>query len=207
MRDDVEIAEKTTPFRGFFRIDRYTLRHRRHDGGWTAPMTREIFERGHAVAVLLYDPDRDEVGLIEQFRPGAFAAGWDPWLIEVVAGIIDDDAPPDQVAIREAREEAGVEIEGLIPVYRYLNSPGGSSESMQLFCARVNSSQLSGIHGLAEEGEDIRVFALSAAEAIDWVASGRVANSTAIIALQWLALNRQRLRSLWSEHQPTPPAE
>ena len=207
MRDDVEIAERTTPFLGFFRIDRYTLRHRRHDGGWTAPMTREIFERGHAVAVLLYDPDRDAVGLIEQFRPGAFAAGWDPWLIEVVAGIIDDDASPDQVAIREAREEAGVAIDGLIPVYRYLNSPGGSSESMQLFCARVDSSQLSGIHGLAEEGEDIRVFALPAAEAIDWVASGRVANSTAIIALQWLALNRQRLRSLWSENQPTPPAD
>jgi ADP-ribose pyrophosphatase len=198
MRDDVEIAEKTTPFRGFFRIDRYSLRHRRFDGGWTALMTREIFERGHAAAVLLYDPDRDEVGLIEQFRLGAFAVGWDPWLIEVVAGIIDGDASPDQVAIREAREEAGVEIDGVIPVCRYLNSPGGSTESMHLYCARVDSSKLAGIHGLEEEGEDIRVFAVPAEEAIDWVASGRVANSTAIIALQWLALNRARLKSLWN---------
>ena len=99
--DDVEILERSTPFQGYFRIDRYHLRHRTHDGGWTAPMSREIFERGHAVGILLYDPRQDRVGLIEQFRPGALAAGWHPWLIEVVAGIIDDGETPEAVAVRD----------------------------------------------------------------------------------------------------------
>lgn len=198
LADNVEIIEKTTSFQGYFRIDRYTLRHRRHDGGWTAPMTREIFERGHASAVLLYDPVRDEVGLIEQFRPGALAAGWHPWLIEVVAGIIDDGATPEAVAIREAHEEASVTIQDLVPICTYLVTPGGSSESMALYCARVDAGTLGGIHGLEEEGEDIRVFSVPSDEAIDWIASGRVVNSCAIIALQWLALNRQRLIALWT---------
>lgn len=199
MADDVQILEKTTPFKGYFRIDRYVLRHRTHDGGMTEPMSREIFERGHAVSVLMYDPARDSVGLIEQFRPGAYAAGWEPWLIEVVAGIIDKDETPEQVAIREASEEAGVDVSQLEPVCRYLVSPGGTTESMEIFCARVDSSKLSGVHGLAHEGEDIRVFAVPADEAIGWIASGKVANSMTIIALQWLALNRAALREKWRD--------
>jgi len=160
-------------------------------------MSREIFERGHAVSVLLYDPDRDEVGLIEQFRPGAYAAGWEPWLIEVVAGIIDPGETPEQVAIREAQEEAGATVTQIEPVCRYLVSPGGTTESMEIFCARVDASKLSGIHGLEHEGEDIRVFTVTADEAIAWVQSGKIANSMTIIALQWLALNRPRLREKW----------
>jgi ADP-ribose pyrophosphatase len=161
-------------------------------------MSREIFERGHAVSVLLYDPVRDEVGLIEQFRPGAMAAGWQPWLIEVVAGIIDKDAAPRDVAIREAEEEAGVAISELLPVCKYLVTPGGSTETMEIFCARVDSSTLGGIHGLEDEGEDIRVFSVAADEAIGWIESGKVGNSCAIIALQWLALNRQKLIARWT---------
>jgi ADP-ribose pyrophosphatase len=194
MQDDVEILEKTTPFQGYFRIDRYVLRHRRFDGGWSIPLNREIFERGHAVGVLLYDPDRDRVGLIEQFRAGALVAGWSPWLVEIVAGIIDDGQTPESVAIREAEEEANVQISTPIPICRYLVTPGGSTETMQLYCARVDSTRLSGVHGLAHEGEDIRVFSLPAEEAFAWVESGRIANSMTIIALQWLALNRTRLR-------------
>jgi ADP-ribose pyrophosphatase len=189
-----EILAKETRFRGYFRVDRYRLRHRTHLGGWTQPFSREIFERGHAVGVLLYDPKSDHVGLIEQFRPGAMAAGWDPWLIEIVAGIIDDDETPEDVAVREAREEAGIAITELIPICRYLVSPGGSSESMQLFCAKVESREFSGIHGLESEGEDIRLFALPVDEALGWVEQGRIANSMTVIALQWLALNRARLQ-------------
>jgi len=196
--DRVELIEKTTPFKGYFRIDRYTLRHRTHDGGWTPPMTREVFERGHAVAVLLYDPQRDEVGLIEQFRPGALAAGWEPWLTEVVAGIIDEGETPEAVAIREAKEEAGVEVSQIESVSRYLVSPGGTTESMEIFCARVDASQLSGVHGLEEEGEDIRVFALPFAEAMARLKDGRIGNSMTIIALQWLTLNHDDLRRRWS---------
>jgi len=198
MSDDVEVFEKTTPYKGYFRIDQYRLRHRTHDGGWTEEMSREVFERGHAVAVLLYDPERDAVGLIEQFRPGALAGGWHPWLIEIVAGVIDHDDPPEKVARREVKEEAGVEVSELLQIGHYLVSPGGTTESVHLYIGRVDSTQLSGIHGLAHEGEDIRVFSAPADEAIGWITSGKVNNSMTIIALQWLALNRASLLAQWT---------
>ena len=197
MRDDVEITEKATPFQGYFRIDRYTLRHKKFNGAWSAPMTREIFERGHAAGVLLYDPAKDMVGLIEQFRPGALAAGWEPWLIEIVAGIIDKGQTPEQVAIREAQEEAGVTVTQMEQMYSYLVTPGGSTESMILYCAKVDSSSLSGTHGLAHEGEDIRVFALPYAQAMDWLNSGKISNSMTMLSLLWLALNRDDVRQRW----------
>lgn len=195
--EDVEVIECQTVFRGYFRIDRYRLRHRKHEGGWTGEMTREIFERGHAVAVLLYDPDRDTVVLIEQFRPGALAAGWQPWLMEIVAGIIEDGETPEQVAHRESKEEAGGVITALVPVAHYLVSPGGTSESCEIMCGRVDSSEMGGLHGLAAEHEDIRVVVVPADDAISMVGDGRMVNAAGIIALQWLALNRTALRAKW----------
>lgn len=193
---DVQVLERRTVYQGYFRIDRYRLRHRKHDGGWSGEMSREIFERGHAVAVLLYDPDRDAVALIEQFRPGALAAGWEPWLVETVAGIVEDGERNEDVARREVREEAGCDIQEMVPITRYLVSPGGTSESMTLFCARVDSRDMGGIFGLDAEHEDIRVIVVPADDAIAMI-GGRAANSMTIIALQWLALNRERLRKAW----------
>lgn len=194
----IDLLEKETPYRGYFQIDRYRLRHRKFDGGWTEPLTREIFERGHAAAVLPYDPQRDAVVLIEQFRTGALAAGLAPWLIEVVAGIIEPGEAPDDVVRREAVEEAGCEIGALVQIGTYLMTPGGSSETIAFFCGRVDSKGLGGTHGLAEEGEDIRVVVLPTDEALDWLAAGRIANAAAVLSLQWLALNRERLRATWS---------
>ena len=196
-KKDVEILEKTAAFQGYFRVDRYVLKFRRFDGNWSAEATREIFERGHAIGLVLYDPVRDEVGLIEQFRPGALAAGWDPWLIELPAGIIDEGQTPEDVAIREAREETGLEIADPISIARYLVSPGGSSETMQIFAARMESSQLRGIHGLEEEVEDIRVFPLPVEEALAWIENGRICNAMTMIGLQWLGRNRERLKERW----------
>lgn len=196
--DNVDILKKSTPFQGYFRIDRYTMRFRRFDGGWSNEVTREIFERGHAIGLVLYDPIRDEVGLIEQFRPGALAAGWDPWLIELPAGIIDEGETAEAVAIREAEEETGMEISDPELIRRYLATPGGSSETMQIFVARIDSSKLKGVHGLEEEGEDIRVFPLSADEAFKWIESGRICNGMTIIGLEWLARNRAALRARWA---------
>ena len=90
-RSDVEIIEKTVCYEGFFRIERYRLKHRLYNGSWSGEIVRELFERGHAAAVLPYDPVRDEVVLIEQFRVGALAAPGGPWLMEIVAGVIDGD--------------------------------------------------------------------------------------------------------------------
>lgn len=193
----VEVVEKTTPFQGYFRIDRYRLRHRKFDGGWTEVMSREIFERGHAAAVLLYDPERDKVALIEQFRPGALAAGMEPWLIEVVAGIIEPGEEPEEVVRREALEEAGCTVTDLHFVGRYLATPGGSSESIWLYCGRFDSRGAGGIHGLDHENEDIRVLPLSRQEALERLAAGEITNLFCAVALQWLALNYTEMMSIW----------
>jgi len=193
----IEILEKTTPFQGYFRVDRYRLRHGKFDGGWSDEMTREIFERGHAAAVLLYDPQRDQVVLIEQFRLGAYAAGMEPWLIEIVAGIIDPNETAEGVAQREAEEEAGCRVSAMAPIGRYLATPGGSSETVAIFCGRVDSSNAGGIFGLDHEQEDIRVLSISRQEALEKLAEGGITNLIAVVALQWLALNYTELVRIW----------
>lgn len=193
----VEVRERSAPYRGYFRVDRYRLRHRRFDGGWTGEMTREVFERGHAAVVLPYDPGRDAVVLIEQFRIGAFAAGLEPWLIETVAGIVEPGEKPEEVVRREAREEAGCEIHDLERIGAVMPSPGGCSEILELFCGRVAAEEVGGLHGLDEEHEDIRAFAVPLAEALERLARGEIVNANAVMTLQWLALNRARLRNKW----------
>ena len=194
---DFQLIEKTTPFQGYFRIDLYRFRHRLFAGGWSDEIRREVFERGHAVAVLPYDPERDVVLLIEQFRIGAVAAHMPAWQTEVVAGIIDEGEMPEGVAHREAEEEAGCQIQELVPMLRYLVSPGGTSETCQLYCGRIDSRGLGGIHGLAAEHEDILVQAAPFAQARERLLAGRIGNAAAVIALQWLMLNRETLRERW----------
>lgn len=202
---DVEIIDKTTPFEGHFRIDRYRIRHKLFEGGWSGEMTREVFERGHAVAVIPYDPDLDRVVLIEQFRIGTFAAlasRWfeddaSPWLIECVAGIIEQGEDPEDVARREVVEETGCAVTDILPLYHYMSSPGGTSESVFLFCGRVDARAAGGIHGISEEGENIRVFVVPPDEAFAMLDRGRVANAMTIIALQWLRINHEQLRKRW----------
>ena len=198
MADGVELLGKSQRYSGFFRINGYRLRHRLFAGGWSGVIEREVFERGHAVGVLPYDPVADSLVLIEQVRIGALVAGMSPWLIEVVAGIIEEGEAPEEVARRETLEEAGLEIQALIPMCRYLVSPGGSSESDLLYCGRVDSRGAGGIHGLAEEHEDIRVDRVAYEEAMHLLEEGRVTNSVSLIALQWLALHRDRVRAAWA---------
>lgn len=194
---DVQIVAKTREFQGYFAIDRWRVRHRTFAGGWTGDIVREVFERGHAVVVILYDPVRDSIALIEQFRVGALAAGQYPWLIECVAGIIDPGETPEQVAIREAHEEAGAKPDHMEHIGKFIITPGGSSETVELFVAQVDCSRIEGLHGLAHEGEDIRVFTLPVTEAYGMVKDGRIANSMAVVAIQWLMLEREALRARW----------
>jgi ADP-ribose pyrophosphatase len=194
---NIQILEKIPVYEGYFRIDRYRLRHELFAGGMSAPISREVFERGHAVGVLPYDPVRDVVVLIEQFRVGAYAAGFEPWLIEIVAGIIEDGETPEDVAKREALEEAGLTISELLPMRTYMVSPGGASESVHVSLGRVDSSTAGGIHGLNSEDEDIRVKAVPWAEARRLLDDGKICNALGLIALQWLALHRDDVRRLW----------
>jgi len=196
-REDVEILDREIVYDGYFQMDRYRLRHRLHEGGWGREVTRELFERGHAAALLPYDPVLDAVVLIEQFRIGAYAADWKPWLIEIVAGIIEPGEKAEDVVRREAAEEAGLKVSDLLPIAEYLPSPGGTSETTTLYCGRVDASGAAGIHGLADEGEDIEVSVHKAEDIEALVSSGRICNAASLIALQWFLLNKQTLRKRW----------
>jgi len=195
----VEVQTSETVFQGYFRIDRYRLRHEQFAGGLGAEVVREVFERGQVAAVLPVDPIAGRVVLIEQFRPGAWATGRDPWLLECVAGVIEQDESPTDVCVREAREEAGCMLTNLIPIAApFFSSPGACSETVALYCGQVDASTAHGLHGLADEGEDIRVNTWSIDEALQLLAQGRIVNAKTIIALQWLALNRDSLAQRWA---------
>ncbi|QOJ21338.1 MAG: NUDIX domain-containing protein [Gammaproteobacteria bacterium] len=197
MNTNVEVLEKTICFEGFFRIEKYRLRHRLFSGDWSHPLVREVFERGHAAAVLPYDPIRDEVILIEQFRVGALAAADGSWLLEIVAGMIEAGETPQDVVKRESIEEADCIISDLIPLYDFFVSPGGTTERVALFCGRVDSTHAGGVHGAVEEGEDIKVHVVPLDTAIAFLNSGKITSASAIIALQWLALNRASVCARW----------
>ncbi|WP_017939429.1 NUDIX domain-containing protein [Zestomonas thermotolerans] len=196
--DAVRILARETCFRGFYRLDRLQLRHRQFSGAMGPALSRELFVRHDAVCVLPYDPQRDCVVLVEQFRVGALDKAANPWLLELVAGLIDSDEAPEQVARREAREEAGLELGALWPITTYFPSPGGSDELVHLYVGRCDSAGAGGVHGLAEEGEDIRVHVWPLEDALQAVRDGRINNAASIIALQWLALNRAEVRGLWT---------
>ncbi|MBX2830601.1 MAG: NUDIX domain-containing protein [Rhodospirillales bacterium] len=197
---NVNIIERKRGWNGYFKLDVYRLQHDKFDGGKSAVLEREVLERGHAVAVLPYDPIRDEVILIEQFRPGTLSVqerypDMPIWLTEIVAGIIEDGEKAEDVARRETIEEAGCEIIGpLEPISRFYVTPGCSSETVALYYGRVDTTHAGGIHGLDEEGEDIRVFRVSAEECFAMLQNGQLCNATATIAIQWLMINRDRIR-------------
>jgi ADP-ribose pyrophosphatase len=196
--NSIVISERRMAYNGFFRIDLFRLRHRLFAGGWSRDLSREVSLRANATGVLLYDPMRDEIVLIEQFRLAAHLAGFAAWQIEIVAGIIDTRETAEEVARREAEEEAGLTVIGdIVPIHRFLTSPGGSTETVDLFCGRVDSSTAGGIHGLADESEDIRVLVTSAPAAMALLAEGRIQNGFTLLALHWFAANREALRLKW----------
>lgn len=193
-----EIVHEEMCFQGFYRLKRYRVRHALFEGGIGEPIQRELLVRGSAAGVLPYDPVRDTVVLVEQFRIGAMNSPRSPWLVEIVAGLIEEGELPEDVARREAVEEAGCRLHELEHISTYYSSPGGSDERVSLYVGRVDSEGLGGVHGVAEEGENIRVEVRPAEEAFAQVESGLIDNAMTIIALQWLQLHRARLRAAWS---------
>jgi ADP-ribose pyrophosphatase len=194
---DIDVLSRSVPHTGFLTVERYQLRHRLYAGGWTKPLDREVCVRGAASGVLPYDPERDAVVLVEQFRMGPFAVGAAPWMVEIVAGLIDPGETPEQVAVREAREECGCAVTDLLPITRYFPSPGSFAERVDVFCGRVDSRTAPAAGGAPHEGEDIRVLVVPWRTAKRQLEQGGYANAATIIALQWLALNRARVRRAW----------
>lgn len=203
-RNDVELIDQQESYQGFFQIRTLHLRHRLFEGGWSESISRELFMRNDAVGVLLYDADLDAVALVEQFRIGVLGSdqaartGKSPWLLELVAGLIDTDENPQQIAHRESMEEAGVVVQALEPIGQYYSSPGGSNEYFYLFAGRADLSAAGGVHGVEQEHEDIRVHVLGIRQLKEMLAQGELSNAHTLIAVQWLLLNHQRMQSQWA---------
>lgn len=194
MNKDWELLKKDTIHEGWFRVYRYHFKHTLFAGGWTGEIDREVFQRGDVAAVLPYDPKLDRVVLVEQFRIGAMNDKESPWLVETIAGMIEPGEEPEEMVRREGKEEAGLTLGELIPVRKYYASPGGGTEEVHVYCALTDLSEAGGFHGLEAENEDIRVINCSADEALQMLEDGTIRNAISIIAMQWFAVNRDRLR-------------
>ena len=197
MKKQFKVLKQETMYQGFFSLNRYQVQHSLFAGGNSEILTRELFQRGSCVAVLLHDPDADKVVIIEQFRMGPVGQPdrhEQAWLLEIVAGAIEQGETAEQVAYREAEEEAGCVVKEMRLINEFYTSPGGTSERISLFYGRVNADNVGGIHGLDHEHEDILVSTVSFAEAYAMIEDGRIESAIPIIAIQWLALNKHKLR-------------
>lgn len=194
---DVRILEEVAAYSGHFTLRKLTLQHRCFAGGWSEPLVRELFERGDAVGVLPYDPVTDSLVLIEQFRPGAMRGNDSPWMLELIAGLVEPGESDEQVIHREAMEEAGCEVSELVPIATMIPSAGACSEQVRLFCGKVSRAAIGGIHGLVEEGEDILVHSVPRKEALDLLARDCIPNGHTLVALQWLQIHGDKLRERW----------
>ena len=214
--DDVQLEASETLCKSFFSLHRLHLRHasqhrfeetKTTQSGGTLSITREVMHRGAASAVLPYDPDTDKVILIEQFRVGAFMAGLPPWQLEIVAGMIEEKESPAAVACRESIEETGLPVLDLIPIYIYFPSSGGCSEYIHLFLGRVKAPDMGRVCGLITEGEETRTYPMPLVDASTLLANGLIRDAQAIIALQWLFLNRDAVRKRWCDFSPMTDAD
>lgn len=188
-KNDVEVLSCEPLYKGFFKCNKFAIKHKLFNGEWSQIIEREFFERGKAAALLAYDKQRDSVVLVEQFRFGAMDSNRSPWLLELIAGMIDEGQNAEEVAKREAFEEAGLIIDECQFMLSYYVSPGGTTETLDIFIANVDSENVQGIFGLEGEGEDIKVHVVPREQAYQWVKSGKIDNAATIIGLQWLQLN------------------
>ncbi|WP_439107226.1 NUDIX domain-containing protein [Congregibacter sp.] len=195
---DVRVLDDEQVFDGYFAIQKLRVRHRSFSGDWSAPVSREVFERGDAVGVLPYEPETDSLILIEQFRAGALRDANSPWMLELIAGIVEPGESDEVVVRREAQEEAGCEFAELVPIASYYPSAGACTEHVRLFCGRVLSAAVGQVLGLEDEGEDILVHRIPRAEVMELLAQNQINNGHTLVALQWFALHGERLRDAWN---------
>lgn len=202
----VDLFERETLFQGYFRLDRFRVQHESARGGLTEPFTREVLDRGNkVVGVLLFDPQHDKIVMVEQFRAAVMSKNDNPWMLELVAGVIDTGESPEEAARREALEEAGCQVAELQKLFAYYTSPGVLSEHLTLYIGRVTAPQDGIACGLKEENEDIRVRVLDAGTAISYLYTGKLRDASSVIAMQWFALQHTSLRSRWLVSEASTP--
>lgn len=199
-QSDIEIINEDVVYDGFFTLKKIQFKHKLFAGGESAVVTRELLIKGAASAVIAYDPKKDAVVLVEQVRIGAAyqpEPHRSPWLLELIAGMVEEGEKPEEVALRESEEEAGITVKNLIHCLSVWDSPGGVVERIHLFAGEVDSTQAKGIHGLACENEDIRVHVVTREQAYQWMCEGKIDNGIAVMGLQWLQLNYAQLQQRW----------
>ncbi|QLB13330.1 ADP-ribose pyrophosphatase [Bisgaardia hudsonensis] len=196
---DIEVLKEETLYEGFFQLKKVHFKHKLFAGGMSEVVTRELLVKGAASAVIAYDPQKDTVVLVEQVRIGAYDPKLlkSPWLLELIAGMVEEGENPEEVALRESEEEAGVTVTDLQHALSVWDSPGGVIERIHLFAGKVDTDQATGLHGLADENEDIRVQVVSREQAYQWVCDGTIDNGIAVMGLQWLELNYKKLQQQW----------
>lgn len=205
MEKKYQIESEEILAKGYFQLKRFQLKHTLYQGGWGESISREMLVRKNAVGVVPYDPVLDVVLLIEQFRIGAHAEHDKAWLIEIVAGEIEDGESSVEVAFREIQEEAGCEALDLIPIQDMYLSPGGSCERIDLYCARIDATGLHDtIQGLPHEGEDILVRVVEFDKVLQMLERGDIRSAIPLAGLLWLALNRDRVRRAWGVMELDP---
>lgn len=194
---DVAVADRREPYADFFAVEEYDLSFRRFDGRMSARIGRTAFVSGDAVVVLPYDPARDRVLVVEQFRVGAYARGdANPWSLEGIAGRVDPGEAPEDSARREAVEEAGVMLGDMLPVHHHYPSPGAKTEFLYTYVALCDLPDTDArLGGLPGEGEDIRSHVIPFDRLMDLVATGEVNNGPLIVIALWLQRERARLRA------------
>ena len=195
---DLEILASNETKGHFFKMTQYQGRYRRYDGDMSDVIEREVFTPLYdAAGVLLYDPVQKKIAITEQCRLGLHADPDSPWVLEIVMGMMDNaNESALEAAVREAKEEAGATVQRMEPIYNYYPSPGVSSERVHIFCGEVDIDTLGGVHGLADENEDIKVVIMTLTEAEQAMQAGVIKAATTIIAVQWLLLRQE---SLWCE--------
>ncbi|MDY4593489.1 MAG: ADP-ribose diphosphatase [[Pasteurella] aerogenes] len=198
-QQDIQIVADEVVYDGFFKLKKIQFKHKLFAGGMSSVVTREVLYKGAASAVIAYDPVLDTVVLVEQVRIGAYdpKLAQSPWLLELIAGMVEQGEQPDEVALRESEEEAGVQVSDLQHALSVWDSPGGVIERIHLFAGKVDSRMAKGLHGLAEEHEDIRVHVVQRETAYQWVCEGKIDNGIAVMGLQWLQLNYANLQKQW----------
>ncbi len=195
--EDIRLRRRSLVYSAFFSVEEYELTHDRFAGGHGAELNRAAFVSGDAITVLPYDPVRDRVLLVEQFRAGPYARGdAQPWLLEAIAGRIDGGESPEEAVLREAQEEAGISLRDLQLVGQYYPTPGAKTEYLFGYLATADlPDEAAGLGGLEGEGEDIRAHVISFDRAMELLESGEINVGPLIILLLYLARQRESLRA------------
>jgi ADP-ribose pyrophosphatase len=195
--NDVEIISEKILYQGFICAKKYALRFKRFGGGWSDLIEREVYNASRVAAILPYDPILDKLIMIEQFRAGALNSD-SPWLLEIVAGIAEQNESTEEMIRRELKEESNLVALDTIKIYDYWVSPGASAEHLTLYCGRIDSADAEGIFGLEKESEDILVRVMDPDAVFELLDNNKIKNSVTIIAVQWFRLNKDKIRKQWS---------